>query len=316
MSGEPVVPPPATSTADLDDMQRDPKAFRQALGCFATGVTIVTTRGPDGRDVGLTANSFNSVSLDPPLVLWSLNNNSSSLPAFVDGGAFAVHVLAASQQSLSDRFASRSPDRFSGLAVDRGIDDTPLLKGCAALFQCRLAFRYDGGDHQILVGEVIHFEHTDDAPLIYHGGAYGGVHPRPSDEEGNQELGPGELLRLVSRAYHHLNAKAREEFSRRGLSQEDFWVLRMLGEREPQGAETMAAMIARGGRALTQDMLAQLEARGFIAADGPLCRLTEAGRSTMVELAAVHLASEEEALRAFDRSEVATLKRLLRRLFK
>lgn len=294
-------------------LARDQKTFRQALGCFATGVTIVTARGPDGKDVGLTANSFNSVSLDPPMVLWSLNNNSTSLGAFTDGGAFAVHILAAGQQALSDRFAARADDRFAGLDFDRGSDGTPLLRGCTARFQCRLAFRYDGGDHQILVGEVLDFEHRDDAPLIYHGGAYGGLRPR---EDGMAEdRGPGELLRLLSRAYHHLNADAREEYSRRGLSQEAFWVLRMLGEREPQGFAAMSALIAKGGRALTAATLQEMRERGQLVADGPLYRLTEEGRRIMVELAAVNLASEEEALRGLDRSEAAALKRLLRKLF-
>jgi len=296
-------------------MEIDQKVFRTALGAFATGVTVVTARGPDGRDIGLTANSFNSVSLDPPMVLWSLNKNSASLPAFVDGGHFAVHVLAASQQSLSDRFASRSEDRFAGLDVDRGPAGTPLLRDCAACFVCRLAFRYDGGDHQILVGEVIHFDHRNDAPLIYHGGAYGGLRQSRGKAAGDS-AGPGELLRLISRAYHHLNANALREFSSRGLSQEAYWVLRMLGEREPQGIATMSAMIAKGGRALTEETLTSMVEQNYLSNEGPQYRLTEDGRKTMVELAAVHLASEEEALNCFDRSEVDLLKRFLKRLFR
>src|SRR3546814_155395 len=197
------------------------------------------------------------------MVLWSLNKNSSSLASFTDGGHFAVHVLAASQQSLSDRFASRVEDRFTGLDVDRGLGGTPLLKDCAACFQCRLAFRYDGGDHQILVGEVIDFDHRDDAPLIYHGGAYGGLRERTGKTAGDS-AGPGELLRLISRAYHHLNADALREFSSRGLTQQAYWVLRMLGEREPQGIETMSNLIAKGGRALTQETLSGMVERGYL----------------------------------------------------
>ena len=98
----------------------DPKQFRQALGAFTTGVTVVTTHGPDGQDYGLTANSFNSVSIDPPMVLWSLNKNASSKSAFAEAGHFAVHVLATDQEPVSNRFAKSGTDKFAGLTVERG----------------------------------------------------------------------------------------------------------------------------------------------------------------------------------------------------
>src|SRR5689334_23755866 len=114
----------------------DKRRFRDALGAFATGVTIVTTRGPNGADIGLTANSFNSVSLDPPMVLWSLARASFSLPAFQANPWFAVHVLAADQDGLSHRFATRGVDKFAGLELERGQGEVPLLPGCSARFQC------------------------------------------------------------------------------------------------------------------------------------------------------------------------------------
>ncbi|GAC1626164.1 MAG: hypothetical protein NVS9B10_13830 [Nevskia sp.] len=150
----------------------DPRQFRDALGAFTTGVTIVTTCDAQGRDVGLTANSFNSVSLTPPMVLWSLSKNSASLGAFVDAPHFAVHILAADQEPLSTRFARRGADKFAGLELERGHGGIPLLAGCAARFECRTAFRYEGGDHEIFVGEVITFEHFERAPLVFHGGNY------------------------------------------------------------------------------------------------------------------------------------------------
>src|SRR5512146_769221 len=107
------------------------RRFRDALSVFATGVTIVTTRDRDGRDVGLTANSFNSVSLDPPMVLWSLAKSSRNLPAFLAAAHFAVHVLAADQEELSLRFATRGSEKFSGLDVERGPSQVPLLRGCS-----------------------------------------------------------------------------------------------------------------------------------------------------------------------------------------
>jgi 3-hydroxy-9,10-secoandrosta-1,3,5(10)-triene-9,17-dione monooxygenase reductase component len=155
----------------------DARSFRSALGSFVTGVTIVTTRDPDDADVGLTANSFNSVSLEPPMVLWSLALNSTHLPAFRNATWWAVHILASSQETLSARFASKGADKFAGLTVARGPGDIPLLEGCAARFICRTAFEYEGGDHAIFVGEVLSFDRAGHPPLVYHQGRYGRVHP-------------------------------------------------------------------------------------------------------------------------------------------
>jgi 3-hydroxy-9,10-secoandrosta-1,3,5(10)-triene-9,17-dione monooxygenase reductase component len=155
-----------------DQAARD---FRTALGSFVTGVTIVTTRDAAGRDVGLTANSFNSVSLDPPMILWSLALSSSNLRAFRTAPWWAVHVLASEQEALSARFASRDVEKFAGIAVGRGPGDIPLLQGCAARFICRTAFEYEGGDHAIFVGEVQSFDRAGHPPLIYHQGRYGRV---------------------------------------------------------------------------------------------------------------------------------------------
>jgi enoyl-CoA hydratase/carnithine racemase/flavin reductase (DIM6/NTAB) family NADH-FMN oxidoreductase RutF len=148
----------------------DPKTYRDALGQFATGVTIITARDADNRPVGVTANSFNSVSLDPPLILWSLAKTSRSMPAFEQAADFAVHILASDQDALSNRFASRSADKFAGL--DIGDDGPPLLDGCTARFRCKTRHSYEGGDHIIFVGEVMGFEHDEKPPLLYHNGDY------------------------------------------------------------------------------------------------------------------------------------------------
>lgn len=153
-------------------MNVDPRAFRNALGAFATGVVIVTARTPKGVDVGMTASSFNSVSLDPPMVLWSLGRLSTHFEAFRQARYFVIHVLGEDQQELSTRFAAKGIDRFSGLEFNRREDGTALLEGCAARFECRNAYQYAGGDHLIMVGEVLHFEHRQAPPLIFHGGRY------------------------------------------------------------------------------------------------------------------------------------------------
>ncbi len=147
--------------------------FRAALAMFATGVTIVTARDAEGTPIGLTANSFNSVSIEPPLVLWSLSRQAGSMPAFARGSHYAVHILAADQHALAQRFASRAMDRFAGVAWRTGSAGVPLLDGAAAVFECFNRSRYEEGDHVIFVGEVERCERRAGAhPLIFHGGRY------------------------------------------------------------------------------------------------------------------------------------------------
>ena len=147
--------------------------FRAALGMFATGVTIVTARRADGSLVGLTANSFNSVSLEPPLVLWSLSRSAGSMPAFERGSHYAVNILAASQHALAERFASKVVDRFVDVAFREGGGGAPVLEGAAAVFECFNRSQYEEGDHVIFVGEVERCSWRPGvAPLIFHGGRY------------------------------------------------------------------------------------------------------------------------------------------------
>ena len=152
--------------------------FRLALGMFATGVTIVTARTAQGQLVGLTANSFNSVSLQPPLVLWSLSRSAGSLEAFSTGSHYAINILAADQQDLALQFASKSADRFTGVQFTEGACGAPLLVGSVASFECFNRSRYEEGDHIIFVGEVERCSHQSGAsPLLYHGGKFYTEHP-------------------------------------------------------------------------------------------------------------------------------------------
>ena len=147
--------------------------FRAALGMFATGVTIVTARGAAGAPVGLTANSFNSVSLEPPLVLWSLARSAGSMPAFERGSHYAINILAAEQHALAERFAGKAPDRFADVPFRVGAGGAPLIEGAAAVFECFNRSRYEEGDHVIFVGEVERCSWRAGAqPLIFHGGRY------------------------------------------------------------------------------------------------------------------------------------------------
>ncbi|MET9030858.1 flavin reductase [Nocardia sp. NPDC004168] len=150
----------------------DVRTLRNALGQYATGVTVVTTRAPDGRKVGVTANSFTSVSLDPPLIAWCPARKAASLPDFTAANYFAVNVLAADQHQLSRQFATPAADKFAGVSHHDGIAGIPLLDRTIARFQCRTAQRVDAGDHVIFIGEVEKFDTTVGAPLVFHSGAY------------------------------------------------------------------------------------------------------------------------------------------------
>lgn len=152
----------------------EPKLFRQLLGCFPTGVAIVTTNTADGRPAGLTCNSFSSVSLEPPLVLFSLRKASSLLPTFVEAGTFAINILSQSQDALSGRFASsKIADKFEGVAWRPGPLGTPLIDDCLASFECRVHARHEAGDHEIFIGEVKHMgTGTADHALVFYKGAY------------------------------------------------------------------------------------------------------------------------------------------------
>lgn len=146
--------------------------FRRALGCFATGVAIVTTRDRKGAAVGMTISSFNSVSLEPPLVLWSIAVQADGYEAFVNSKNFAVNVLAKHQSVLSDQFAVSGSDKFDGIEYRDGIAGVPLLTDSAACFECEIEAIYAGGDHKIIVGRVLRCEDSTTDPLVFFRGHF------------------------------------------------------------------------------------------------------------------------------------------------
>lgn len=154
------------------DPQIDVADFRRALGCFATGVAVVTTLDSRNEPVGITVSSFNSVSMDPPLVLWSIADDAMSYDVFMNAKYFAVNVLTIDQQELSERFASKGADKFTGLGCREGLHGLPILPEYAACFECSTEHQYEGGDHKIIVGRVLRLEDTDKDPLIYYRGHF------------------------------------------------------------------------------------------------------------------------------------------------
>ena len=149
------------------------KEFRASLAMFATGVTIVTARTADGELIGLTASSFNSVSLSPPLVLWSLAQAASAMATFSAGSHYAINILAADQKALAERFAGKREGRWTDVAFTESEGGLPLIDGAAATFECFNRSRYEEGDHTIFVGEVERCRHREGAsPLLFHGGRF------------------------------------------------------------------------------------------------------------------------------------------------
>lgn len=161
-----------TAPQTQDHQTIDPKALRNAFGAFATGVTVITTRQPDGTPRGFTANSFTSVSLDPPLLLVCLAKTAHSADVFRDAPHFAVNILAEDQKAVSGLFASRAADKFAQCAWTAGPADTPLIDGALAQFTCANHQFVDAGDHLILIGHVDHFATNDGQPLGYFRGTY------------------------------------------------------------------------------------------------------------------------------------------------
>jgi flavin reductase (DIM6/NTAB) family NADH-FMN oxidoreductase RutF len=150
----------------------DPLDMRRAFGRFGTGVTVVTSRAADGTRVGITANSFNTVSLNPPIVLWSLSLTSPSLPIFRATGHFVVNVLTLEQIELSKRFSRPSEDKFAGVAYTEGLHGAPVLAGCAASIECSVVNEHVVGDHVLFLGQVKRYAHENAAPLLFFNGKY------------------------------------------------------------------------------------------------------------------------------------------------
>ena len=158
----------------IESHKPDVRLLRQALGRFVTGVTVVATRDHGGRMVGLTVNSFTPLSVDPPLVLWSLNKSSRSLQAFKQAEHFVVNVLAGSQLKVARQMCAPVEDRFAGVIWEAaGSSGLPMISGCAAWFECRTRSKHEGGDHEIFIGEVADmFVDGQEAPLLYFAGNY------------------------------------------------------------------------------------------------------------------------------------------------
>jgi 3-hydroxy-9,10-secoandrosta-1,3,5(10)-triene-9,17-dione monooxygenase reductase component len=168
------VSPPCTPPPTPEDS----RALRDVLGAFPTGVAVITTRGINGAPVGMTASSFSSLSLDPPLVLWSIDKKAGCMDDFAHCRYYAIHALSQEQQALSAKFAQKGIDKFSDTLHTAGMDETPLLPEYCARLECEVTERYEGGDHIIMVGKVLVMDQDESRePLVYHRGNYARLEP-------------------------------------------------------------------------------------------------------------------------------------------
>ncbi|MDQ0315264.1 flavin reductase [Amorphus orientalis] len=305
----------------MDDT--DPRALRRTLGQFATGVTVITAMDPqDGTVVGMTANSFSSVSLDPPLILWSIVREAKSLPVFMRATHFAVNVLSKEQLDQSNRFARPGADKFEDIEWSSGLGGAPVLPGTAAVFECARHVEHDGGDHLIMIGRVERFARYDREGLVFARGRYGVTAEHPLvDEQATAATPPGErhpyddfLIPLLHRAYSTLFEAFSTHLDREGITGPEMRVLAYLSLRSGADRE----QISRGsylGSQTTDEAIDRLAGQGLVApgGDGGL-RLTEAGASRFKTLIEHAERFEIEGLTEVDAVDVATLKRLLRRL--
>lgn len=299
----------------------DAGEFRKALGSFATGVTIITTCDAAGVPVGLTVNSFNSVSLNPPLVLWSLAETSNSLETFRKATHWAVHVLATDQEALSGRFARRGEDKFSGTDIEAGLGAVPLLRGCSARFQCRTAFQYQGGDHVIFVGEVLAFDRAETAPLVFHGGKYAHATRREASDSAPRNawlegsFNEGFLGYLLGRSHFQFFARIRPLLEQEKLSDEEFYLLSTLTLKQRLEAADLEEGLQGVPDESRHTAMRSLGTRGLVqlSPDGA-CRLTADGSACALRLISAAKAIESQVIEQLGAGEAAALKSLLNRL--
>ncbi|MBI3145342.1 MAG: flavin reductase [Pseudogulbenkiania sp.] len=302
------------------DTALDPRGFRRALGNFATGVTIMTAATPSGMKAGVTANSFNSVSLDPPLVLWSIDKRSNSHQVFDEATHFAVNILAADQIDLSNQFARPKDDKFAGIAYETGAGGAPLFTDCAARFQCEKYQQVDGGDHWILIGKVVAFDDFGRSPLLYHQGTYSMVLPHARMQKKDEGGAPASafqgrlshnLYYLMTQAVRSYQANYQPKQLSTGLRTSE---ARMLMVLESDADLDMPALLREVAMPVREIEQAEeiLKRKGLVSnADGHY-RLTEAGVTQAETLWDIAARQQDAVFAEFSPEDVETFKKMLK----
>ena len=293
--------------------------FRRSLGEFATGVTVITTC-VDGVCYGMTSNSFASVSLDPPLVLWSVKYDSQSFPAFRDCTHFTVNVLADDQVALSQNFARSGPDKFDGLAFREGRGKAPVLADVAAHFECSLAETHAGGDHLILIGQVERYSRHDRQPLLFAKGQYAVAADHPETRVATLAApatpDPAKvptLAQLLARTYG--TVAHRLERSRKsaglGLTLMQARLLKTVQTYPESTLQDLLPEIFLDFNA-SQSILESLECMGLISRDkAGRVRLTEAGENRINAVVEHTRTNEQDLFKGVASEDLAAMQRVL-----
>jgi len=300
----------------------NPKAFRRALGNFATGVTIITTRTSDGTNIGVTASSFNSLSMDPPLILWSSMKETPSCKAFESASHFAVNILSSDQMEMSNRFARQQEDKFEGVEWQEGIGGAPIFPECAGRFQCEAYDKLDGGDHWIFVGKVLAFDDFGRSPLCFHQGSYSMVFSHPesypgSDQSASQNTDQGRMgnhtFFLMMRAVRAYQERYRPKVVTLGLHLIESRILLVLNDFPGLCAEEL---IVHLNTQITEarEALLSLSDRSMITEAGDGYALTDTGKSKADEIWSLAEAHAKETFKRFSSEEVDTFTKVLRQL--
>ena len=301
----------------------DPKAFRRALGNFATGVTIITARGPDGTNVGVTASSFNSLSMDPPLILWSSMKGTPSCAIFEKATHFAVNILASDQMEMSNHFARQQEDKFAGVEWEEGIGGSPIFPNCAGRFQCEAYDKLDGGDHWIFVGRVIAFDDFGRSPLCFHQGSYAMVlnhpatFPKADPEKPDADEGLGRMrdhgFFMMLRAVRAYQDRYQPKLESVDLSLIESRILLVLNDLSGVSADELVLHLHAPINE-TRVALDTLIDNGLAEAAGAGYALTDAGRSKADACWNIAEAHAKETFENFSEAQVETFNEVLRQI--
>ncbi len=309
------------------------REFRDALGAFATGVTIVTTRDEQsGEPIGMTASSFNSVSIDPPLILWSVTRGAHSADIFETARFFNVHILTSNQIHLSNKFAEAGGDKFAEVSYELDENGIAKIADVSVRLDCRQWAVYDGGDHSIIVGEVLNLQRSKADGLVFSNGSYATAHPVPTALEAQSPAqATGEpaamgkspiddlLLYNLSRSYRQLSVPFHAAVRGSGLSVPEWRILASLRGKASYTLEKLAAQTFIEQWALT-DTLGTMQDNGLceVNESGPqsqwLVTGTETGHERVEDLFALGAKMEQEALAGAGDESVVELTRLLRHI--
>ncbi|WP_286239497.1 flavin reductase [Neptuniibacter halophilus] len=299
----------------------DVRDFRRALAQFPTGVTVITTLDGDSQPVGVTASSFNSVSIDPPLILWSIDKGAYSLETFRTAEFFAVNVLGRDQVDISNRFASRGEDKFKGVEYSAGAGGSPVLQDYAAQFECKTWAVYEGGDHLILVGEVLDYRYQDiQHPLVFARGSYAVSASHPSmvklaNGEHSSEFIGDYLLYLLRETYsRHSDGFYKILQHECGVSPEQWRVLAVLADNSGMQVAELSPLVMQPEVALEETLSWLLDQGVVQRLEAGQVGLTEEGKllaERLVNMAKIH---EANLLRALPDDQAELLKNSLRSL--